>query len=157
MFGKLLLVRYFFVIAVAILLLNAFIFLLVGAVHSIHGFIEFINVGFSPNDESRPGISLLEGLDSFMVSLVFLIFGLGIARLFIFDKMESNLIPKWLNFNDLKGLKILLWETILVTLVILCVSNLIKFPTRSWEALIFPIIILILSLALFLMKGKESH
>jgi hypothetical protein len=63
----------------------------------------------------------------------------------------------WLNVHDLKGLKVLLWETILVTLVILCVTNLIKLSSLSWETLIYPILILVLAAALFLMRGKESH
>jgi uncharacterized membrane protein YqhA len=157
MFSRLLQARYVFLIAVVFLLLNSIIFILAGAVHSFHGIIEFIELGFLPDEESRPGLHLLEGLDMFMVALVFLIFGLGIARLFIFDKIESSQIPSWLNIRDLKGLKILLWETILVTLVILCVTNLVKHPARTWEALIFPIIILILTLALYLMRGKDSH
>jgi uncharacterized membrane protein YqhA len=157
MFNKLLLVRYVFSIAVVFLLLSSFVFLIAGAVHSFHGLVEFVGVGFIPNEETRPGLHLLEGLDAFMIALVFFVFGLGIARLFIFSESESKQIPGWLNVHNLKELKVLLWETILVTLVILCVSNLIKFPALAWESLVLPILILILSLALFLMRGKESH
>ncbi len=157
MFEKLLRIRYIFSIAVVFMLLNSIIYLIVGAVQSIHGYIEFFNAGFLPNEETRPGIHLLEGLDFVMISLVFLIFGLGIARLFLFSNAKAEHIPAWLNVRDLKELKILLWETILVTLVILCVSGLVKNPSTSWEVLILPGVILILSLALFLMRGKESH
>lgn len=157
MFTRLLHARYIFVIAVVFLLLNSLIFIVAGAVHSFHGIIEFFELGFMPDGESRPGLHLLEGLDMFMVAMVFLIFGLGVARLFIFDKVESSQVPSWLNIHDLKGLKILLWETILVTLVILCITNLVKHPAKAWEALVFPLVILILALALHLMRGKEGH
>lgn len=157
MFDKLMRLRYLVGIAVIFLLINAFVFVVVGAVHCIHGYIEFVKVAFYPIDGARPGLHLVEGLDAFMLSLLFMIFGLGVARLFIFDKYNVEHIPAWLNIHDLKGLKVLLWETILVTLVILCVTNLIKFPGRSWETLIYPVLILILSAALFLMRGKESH
>lgn len=157
MFHKFLQAKYILAIAVVFLLLNALVFVIAGSVQSIHGYIEFIEFGFSPGEGKRPGIHLLEGLDMFMVAMVFLIFGLGIARLFIFDKMDNSQVPSWLNVHDIKGLKVLLWETILVTLVILCVTNLIKSPMKSWEVLIFPLVILILTIALYLMRGKEEH
>ena len=157
MFDKLLNLRYVVIIAVFFLLINSLVFIVVGVVHCIHGYIEFVNIGFYSTGESRPGLYLMEGLDAFMLAIVFLIFGLGVARLFVFDKHSVDRIPAWLNIHDLKGLKVLLWETILVTLVILCVTNLIKLSSLSWETLIYPILILILSAALFLMRGKESH
>jgi len=44
--------------------------------------------------------------------------GFGIARLFLFNKAPGEQVPSWLRFHEMKGLKVLLWETILVTLVI---------------------------------------
>jgi uncharacterized membrane protein YqhA len=157
MFDKLLNLRYVVIIAVFFLLINSLVFIVVGVVHCVQGYIEFLNAGFRATEGSRPGLHLMEGLDAFMLALVFLIFGLGVARLFVFDKHSVERIPAWLNVHDLKGLKVLLWETILVTLVILCVTNLIKLTSLSWETLIYPILILILAAALFLMRGKESH
>jgi uncharacterized membrane protein YqhA len=156
MFQKILAFRYILIIAVFFLLISSFVFIIVGAVLSIEGIIEFIHFGFIPNEEIRPGIKLLEGLDAFMIALIFMIFGMGIARLFLFDKDKDINVPSWLNIHDLKGLKILLWETILVTLVILSINPLVKGKVVSWEILIYPGFILILSLALFLMRGKEK-
>ncbi|HTE29620.1 MAG TPA: YqhA family protein, partial [Chryseolinea sp.] len=110
MFDKLLRFRYMVSIVVLFLLINAFVFLVVGVASCIHGYIDFIKVAFQPTEGARPGLHLLEGLDAFMLSLVFLIFGLGVARLFIFDKQDDARIPPWLNVQDLKGLKVLLWE-----------------------------------------------
>lgn len=157
MFDKLIQLRYVVIVAVFFLLINSVVFIVVGAVHSINGYIEFVNAGFHATAESRPGLHLMEGLDAFMLALVFLIFGLGVARLFVFDHHNLERIPKWLNIQDIKGLKVLLWETILVTLVILCVTDLVKLSSFSWETLIYPILILILTAALYLMRGKESH
>ncbi|MFN8255918.1 MAG: YqhA family protein [Bacteroidales bacterium] len=156
MFQKILGFRYVLIIAVFFLLISSFVFIIAGAVHSFEGIIEFIQVGFVPNENARPGIKLLEGLDAFMVALIFMIFGMGIARLFLFDKDKDLNVPSWLHIHDLKGLKVLLWETILVTLVILSINPIIKKEMVSWEILIYPAFILILSLALFLMKGKEK-
>lgn len=152
------LVRSRFVTSVAVIftLINSIVFTAVGVAHCVHGYVAFINAGFLPTEEVKPGLMLLEGLDSFMIALVFLIFGLGVARLFLFDKVESSTIPGWLDVKSLKELKILLWETILVTLVIVCVSHLVKSAPEGWEALIFPVVILVLAMALFLLRLKEK-
>src|SRR5688500_16131093 len=157
MFDKLMHLRYVVIIAAFFLLINSLFFMIVGVVHCIQGYIKFVDIGFHSSKESRPGLYLMEGLDAFMIALAFLIFGLGIMRLFIFDKHKVQHIPAWLNIQDLKGFKILIWDTILVTLVILCVTNLVKFPSRTWDTLTYPMLILILTAALFLMRGKESH
>ena len=157
MFEKLLRLRYVIIIAVFFLMLNSIVFLIVGAVHCIHGYKEFLSAGFYASEESRPGLYLMEGLDAFMLALTFMVFSLGLARLFIFDKVTVDRLPSWLNIHDLKGLKVLIWETILVTLVILCVTNILKYPGRSWDTLIFPALILILTVSLVLMRGKSSH
>ncbi|MEX0635293.1 MAG: YqhA family protein [Ferruginibacter sp.] len=157
MIKKILGIRYIFIIAVIFLLLNAIVFTFVGVRHCIHGYIGYVEIGFSPEENLRPGMHLLEALDSFMVALVFMIFGLGIGRLFLFPDSSGEHLPRWLQINNLKELKVLLWETILLTMVIFCVSNMISGNTKSWELLLFPGVILILSLSLFLMRGKEKN
>ena len=157
MIEKILHIRYIFVIAVIFLLLNAVVFTFVGVSHCIHGYIGYFKIGFSPQENLRPGLHLMEALDSFMVALVFMIFGLGIGRLFLFPGGSGEHLPRWLQVNSLKELKVLLWETILLTMVIFCVSSMINGNIKSWDLLIFPAIILILSLSLFLMRGKEQH
>ena len=157
MIEKILRIRYVFIIAVIFLLLNALVFIVAGVNQCIHGYIAFFNAGFIPGENSRPGIRLVEALDSFMVALVFMIFGFGIGRIFVFPDTGDEHIPRWLQIHNLKELKILLWETILLTMVIFCVGNMITGDTRSWEVLLFPGVILILSFGLFLMRGKEEH
>lgn len=155
MLEKILKTRFLLVIAVFFLLVNTLLFLISGAVQSYHGYMEFISNGFHLGGDTRPGLHILEGLDAFMIALVFMVFGLGIAKLFVFDQEKTKMLPSWLNIHNLKELKVLLWETILVTLVILCITNLIKSPPSGWDALVFPSFILILSLALLLLKAGD--
>ncbi|MFN8255909.1 MAG: YqhA family protein [Bacteroidales bacterium] len=153
-FERILNFRYVLAISVIFLLLSSLIFIIVGAVKSFEGIISFFHTGFQTDENIRPGLKLLEGLDAFMFSLIFMIFGLGIARLFLFSKSADINVPAWLQIDDLKGLKVLLWETILVTLVIFSINPIVSGEALSWEILIFPVFILILSIALFLMRGK---
>ncbi len=155
MFNKLLKARYLFIIAVFFLLLNSLTFLVVGVVKTIHGYVEFAELGFKATEDSKPGLYILGGFDAFLISMIFLVVGLAIARIFIFDKIETDQLPDWLNVHTIKDLKVLLWETILVTLVVLCITQVVRHPPDSWNELVYPLFILILSLALYLKKLGE--
>ena len=157
MMQKLLYFRFVYIAAVVFTLLNALFFILLGIARSIHGYMECMRIGFLTSEETHPGLYLLESLDSFMLSLVFMIFGLGIARIFLFDKSQVEGIPEWLNVHDFQGLKTLMWKTILFTLVVVSVTGLIKNPQYTWETLVFPIVILILSGALFLVNATRHE
>lgn len=58
---------------------------------------------------------------------------------------------------NLKELKILLWESILLTLVVLCINRVYRsFETLTWEVLVLPGIVLVLSIGLYLMRAREG-
>ena len=156
MFRKLLSIRYIILVAVGILFLNSIFFIVGGTVFSVKGYIEFIKNGFIPSETYNPGLYILKGLDAFMLAIIFIIFGLGIARLFLFNNASEDQIPTWLRFQEMKGLKVLLWETILVTLVIYCLQILLTHKELSLELLILPGAILLLALALFFVRWKEQ-
>ena len=155
MFQKLLSIRYIIVIAVCILFLNSIFFIVGGTIISIKGYIEFTRNSFIPNETYMPGMLILKGLDGFMLAIIFIIFGLGIARLFLFNDVPDDQVPNWLRFKGVKGLKVLLWETILVTLVIYCLQVLLTHEELSLELLILPGAILLLAVALFFVRWKE--
>ena len=155
MFQKLLGIRYIILVAVGMMFLNAIFFIIGGTVLSFKGYIGFIQNGFTPTETYIPGMYILKGLDAFMLAIIFVIFGLGIARLFLFNSASEEMIPSWLRFKEMKGLKVLLWETILVTLVIYCLQVLLTHKELSIELLILPGAILLLTLALFFVRWKE--
>jgi uncharacterized membrane protein YqhA len=122
----------------------------------MHGYKIFFQQGL--NGEERPGVYLLRGLDLFLVSMVFLIFALGILSIFINYHNADEKLPDWLKIGNFKGLKILLWETVLVTLVVFSFTNVITAKeSLQLNDLILPGVILILTLALFLLKRIEKH
>ena len=151
--------RYLFLIVVSFLLISSAFFMIAGAVECVQGFIEFTKSAFKTTETQRPGVHLLEGLDYFVSALVFMIFGLGFGQLFLFDKVSAGSMPAGLRVESLKELKVLLWETILVALVIYCVTYALRADIESWDLLPFPVLILILSVALFFMKldGPEKR
>jgi uncharacterized membrane protein YqhA len=136
--------------------MNSIFFIVGGTVYSVKGYVEFARNGFMPSETLNPGLQILKGLDTFMLAIIFIIFGLGIARLFLFNKAPDEQIPSWLRFHEMKGLKVLLWETILVTLVIYCLQVLLTQKELDYELLILPCAILLLAVALFFIKWKEQ-
>jgi uncharacterized membrane protein YqhA len=153
---KLLKIRYIIIVAVGILFLNSIFFVIGGTVLSVKGYIEFTQNGFTPSETYKPGMYILKGLDAFMLAIIFMIFGLGIARLFLFNNASDDQIPSWLRFHEMKGLKVLLWETILVTLVIYCLQVLLTHKELTPDLLILPGAILLLAAALFIVRWKEQ-
>ena len=100
----------------------------------------------------------MKGLDLFLVSMVFLIFALGIMRIFTHYKTSDEDLPGWLRINDFKELKILLWETVIVTLVVFTLTELVNSKqSLKTDALIMPGVILLLTVSLFLMKKNDKH
>jgi uncharacterized membrane protein YqhA len=88
-----------------------------------------------------------------MAWIVFMIFAIGIIRLFGIYNDEKHELPSWLNINNFKELKVLLWETILVTLVVFTLTSIATDRSGlHWEMLILPGVVLILSLSLYLMR-----
>jgi len=141
--------KYVYIVAVIITLINSVFFIGAGIVRSIKGYRAFFKKDFFISEGHHPGLYLLEALDSFMI------FGLGIARLFVFDKTEGKKLPQWLNVSSLDELKTMLWKTILFALVTFAVTDFLKDPHASWDALILPIIIFILSASFFLIHKPK--
>ena len=151
MFKKLLYLRYLFLIVVIFMMINSLFFIIGGVIESVDGIRLFIMHGL--DEEKKPGLKLLKGLDLFLISLVFMIFAIGIVRLFGIYNHDNDDLPAWLNLHSFKELKVLLWETILVTLVVFTLTGIATDRSGlHWEMLILPAVILILSLSLFLMR-----
>src|SRR5262245_18642994 len=114
MLTKLLSLRYAYVIAVIITLINSILFLFVGVRYSFEG---WSNLYRQIQGENIPNarMPLLESLDWFLVALVFLIFSLGMAKIFIGYEGRDEDLPEWLRIGNFKELKVLLWEAIMVT------------------------------------------
>ena len=63
-------------------------------------------------------------------------------------------IPAEIFFSSISELKVLLWETVLTTLLIVGLSDLTTalYARLTWTALIMPLAILVLALSLHFMK-----
>lgn len=156
MFEILLKFRYLAVVMVAIALLDAVAYLVLGVRIAFHAYAHLFEEAANASPEKRPGLEILHSLDFVFVSLVLVVLGLGIAKLFLLapDAKAHADLPVWLRIERISELKVLLWETILTTLLIAGLSELVVglFTRLDWTTLLTPLAILILALSLFFMK-----
>jgi uncharacterized membrane protein YqhA len=159
MFEQLLKIRYVVLVIVVLATLHAIAFLVLGAKVAATAYAHVLTGGGGDGEHRvRPGLELLHSLDFMFLAIVFLVLALGFAKLFLAGPQttESMHLPTWLRIDSIAELKVLLWETILLTLVISALSELTTglFERLEWSALITPIAIVALSLSLYLVKKR---
>jgi uncharacterized membrane protein YqhA len=135
--------------------IGACFFVLGGVYKFVLGFIHLYN-SIAEREWLNPGVDIIEGLDSFMVALLFVIFAYGIYRIFILHDADDSKFPSWLHVRSFSELKLLLWETTVVTLIIFSVTIVVHSEKSGWDQLIVPSIILMLSIAYFLTVKSKS-
>jgi uncharacterized membrane protein YqhA len=124
--------------------LNSVAFIGVGVYRSYHAYRMLITEGV----EGKPGIELINSLDIFLIALVFLIMSLGFSKLFYkdFPLFKSIDLP-WLKIDDFFDLKILLWNTVLLSLVVAFAVVAIENEGHwEWTMLVVPAAVLLFSL-----------
>ncbi|HEY7203787.1 MAG TPA: YqhA family protein [Methylomirabilota bacterium] len=153
---KVLQLRYVLAVAVVFTLINSVLCLAVGIRQSLDGY-RVIFRFLGGEEIAGPKVLLLESLDSFLAGLVFLIFGLGIVKIFIVHGHDIEGLPAWLQIHSFVELKILLWETILVALVVMTVGTVARrLHALSWDVLVLPGVVLIMAVGLYLMRSGEE-
>ena len=125
-----------------------------------HAFVFLID-----SEKFNPGIMtvrIVQAIDLFIVALVFLIFSLGLYMLFM-DKARPELdemLPEWMKVKNFIQLKVVLWETILTTLVVSFLGTLaemkLKGESLSPTHLILPGAIFLIAISLYFLKKEGT-
>ena len=150
-------VRYLAVVVVLVAVLHAVAFLVMGVRIAVKTYVHIAH-GAVVGSPEAPGLELLHSLDSLLVGLVLIILATGVAKLFLVPSDEATTrslaLPSWLDIKTFTDLKVLLWETILLALMIIGLSTLTVSVQGQlqWTALIIPCAILLLALSLYFMK-----
>jgi len=141
-------------IVVFITFINAMVFFGLGIYHSVHAYID-VATGRMDN---FPGIVLIESLDRFLFGFVFIIFSVGLSKLFLSDTafLKNYELP-WLKITEFHQLKSTLVSAILVALFVAWTPFAVAFTqndTLTWTSLLFPACILILSVSAKFIKDS---
>ncbi len=149
-------IRYIAIVVVVLSVLHSLAFLFLGGRIAFHAY-HLIITGSLTGENVRPGLEILHSLDFLLIALVLLILGLGVAKLFLLPPPEAGrayALPTWLRMETFSDLKVLLWETILVALVVFGLPTLSSdlAGKLEWSALVLPAAIALLAFGLYLMK-----
>lgn len=115
------------------------------------------------NTDAAPGLKLVKSLDVFLIGFLFLIFSIGFSQLFIpkpskIMNLMDSITPAWLRVENFTQLKIILWDTVLTTLVVMFVADIVSAKGEYvWELMVIPIAILLISLSRYLIKKGKSE
>jgi len=140
-------------VVVIMVLFNSLFFIIVAVYKIIHAYSLIIQGRI----EEKPGVLIAESLDGFMIALFFLIFSIGISKLFL---PKENFLNKydlpWLKIENFSQLKYIMWEVLLTTLLVyFTIQVVISGGHLEWTMLIVPASILMLALAFKFIK--QSH
>lgn len=145
-------VKYLALLVSILLMISGILAIAIGAIRLVESFLQLLGV-----HEGKPGIHLIESVDTLLFALVILVLAGGIYKLFVGNQdtfKESVIFSKLNSFMDLK---VLLWETLLLTLTVWCVLSFFLDPEDlKYELLILPSSILLLALALKLIKEEKK-
>ncbi len=156
--------RTFFKIIICVPIITTFlislIFIGLGVYETSQGLIGVLDGLVGTN--ARPGLLLFQSLDLFLIGFLFLIFSLGFAQLFIprpskIISLVENISPKWLHVENFTQLKLILWDTVLTTLVVLFIVDVFRLNNEyDWSLTILPITIFLISFGKYLIiKSKK--
>jgi uncharacterized membrane protein YqhA len=112
---------------------------------------------FTRPDIERPLLPALEAVDLFFMAIAFFIVAVGLVQLFLGDlPFLKDASFAWMRVESYTQLKLLLWDTFLVTLLVLFLTRIFAAQTMGWDMLILPGAILMLTVSSFLLK-KGRH
>lgn len=138
-----------------------------GVTISALGIYDFVHAFSHLQDAEQKGlvgliaIGLLQAVDLFLLAIVLFIFSIGLLLLFRKSSDEDlpNLVPQWLRISNFMQLKVILWEAILTTLVVIFLVGLVRNSLQgedlSLSQLILPGAIMLISMSLFFLKRGE--
>ncbi|AUP79994.1 YqhA family protein [Flavivirga eckloniae] len=159
-------IKNIFLVRILAIIINIFVgintvgIVALAAYNTFRALVTLVNFFIKNNGDHSPGVYFLESLDALLISLVFLVFSVGINLLFVkhSDEQFIRSIPKWMRVKSFSELKFLLMETIIATLFVFLISAFIKKDGLiTWEFLALPTSILLMSLSLKTLRWKDNN
>ncbi len=140
---------------VFITFINALVFFGLGAYFSFKAYADIV----MGRAENHPGLVMIESLDRFLIGFVFIIFSVGLSRLFLSDSkfLETYELP-WLKITEFAQLKSLLLSALLVALFVAWTPEAINIAQQTdlnWTVLLFPASLLMVAVAAKFIK--DAH
>ena len=107
---------------------------------------------------SGAGVYFLLMIDLVLGAVVSVVLMIGLASLFgVVDKNKLRTLPDWIHITTFKHLKVLLWETILLVMVVYFFVLIFKSHGEyQWTFLVLPGSVFLLSAGLYFVKKEHG-
>jgi len=137
-------------VIIAVVILNCIFYIAIALMKTAEAYMMIVEGRL----HDRPGAIIAESVDSFLIAIFFIIFAIGISKLFLPPTNILNRINlPWLKVESFSALKLVMWETLLTTLLVYYVIKAVASGEEpQWTTLVLPGGILMLAVAYFLMK-----
>ncbi|KAF1077525.1 YqhA family protein [Methanogenium sp. MK-MG] len=161
-------VRYLVTIAAVASLIGSVLMFFIGVEKTISAFVYYfyghayfgedvLPKYLTPGDLAT--VSLAQSLDVFLFALVMMIFAYGIWYLFLVEDEDKERLnfPGWLKIKSIFQLKMILGEVIVFILFVHFLETATKtgYANLTFESLILPVAILLLSVSLMVLRQGE--
>ncbi len=154
--------RYFSIIAVVSSSLGSLLMYVLGAVKVFKAYTTFMDNGPAVLEAENESHSLaigylVQGLDSFLIALVLMIFAGGIYNLFIHrHQSDTPEISSWTRVRSIGELKGILAELVVIILMVKFLETALAEETHHWEMLMLPIGVLLIAIAIKVLGFKDN-
>jgi uncharacterized membrane protein YqhA len=135
---------------------------IIGAVKTYSAYVVYINSALSEttNLAAKQAIAyLVQGIDAFLIALVFLIFASGVFNLFIRGDDDSVQMETGQNaITSIAQLKSIIAELIIIILFVNFMEDVLSSAvnTYQWEILVIPLSVVLLALGLKFLDLKHK-
>lgn len=122
---------------------------------------DILRHGGDGHTATQVTVPILEAVDSFLFGVVLVIFAYGIAVGFVFrlPARIARILPAWMKIEGVGQLKQILAEVVIVVLVVIFARVVVESGSEfSWNVLVLPVAVILISGALwFLDLGESRH
>jgi uncharacterized membrane protein YqhA len=159
--ARLMLLRYMSLVAVVASFFGAALMFAIGATKTYKAYTTYVLEDLGAQGVSPTSLAtayVIQSIDAFLIALALLIFAYGVYNLFVRRaEVTADSGEPWLQVSSFAQLKKLLAELVIIILFVRFLEiALFSMEGISWEALVLPIGILLLALALKFMELKKD-
>ena len=153
--------RYISIIAVVSAVFSSLLMFLIGAVKTYNAYAFFFLHGNTGPAGKQAIAYLIQGIDAFLIALVFLIFSGGVYNIFIRGDGDGGGVQtdsSQHGIGSIAQLKRIIAELIIIILIVNFMEDVLgsDINTYQWEILVIPISIVLLSLGLKFLDLRDK-
>jgi uncharacterized membrane protein YqhA len=151
--------QYISIIAVVSAVFSSLLMFVIGAFKTYNAYVLFFSHGNTGPAGKQAIAYSIQGIDTFLIALVFLIFARGVYNIFIRgDRDDAQADSSGHGVDSIAHLKRIIAELIIIILIVNFMEDVLgsDINTYEWEILVIPISIVLLALGLKFLDLRDK-